>query len=946
MKKILPLILLATTISVHAQLATPASAVKKSIQYQASMQANSIVKNVEFTNIGPTVMSGRVVDLAVNPNNPTEFYVAYASGGLWYTNNNGTSFEPVMDNAPTQNIGDIAVDWNNGTLWVGTGENNSSRSSYAGIGILKSTDKGATWQNMGLEDAHHIGRIVINQNNPQEVVVGVLGHLYSKNAMRGIYKTTDGGETWTKSLSISDKSGIVDVAVAPEDPNMMYAAAWEKDRKAWHFEGSGSGSGIYKSTDAGSTWNLISTAESGFPTGSGVGRIGLAVYDANTVYAVHDSQFHLPKEEKETSESLEKDDFKTMSASAFAVLDDKKLNDFLKGNGFPKKHTAKSVKEMVKNGKAKPSDIALYLEDANSMLFNIPIIGAEVYLSTDGGTQWTKQNEKPIEGLFYSYGYYFAQIRVASNDKNKILLAGVPLIQSIDGGKTFSSINGDNMHSDHHAIWINPKDNNHIVNGNDGGVNITYDGGEHWLKSNTPAVGQFYYITTDNETPYNVYGGLQDNGVWKGAHNAPLNTHWHSTGAYPWKGIIGGDGMQVQVDNRNSDIVISGYQFGNYIRTNLATGKRTPIQPKHELGETPLRFNWQTPILLSKHHQDILYLGSNKLHRSFDQGDSWETISGDLTKGVKKGNVAFGTTTVIEESPFTFGKIYVGTDDGNVYRTNNGGQSWSLVNAKLPANLWVSSIHASTHNENRVYLSLNGYRNDNFSPYIYKSTNAGASWELISASLPMGAVNSVIEDPENEQIIYAGTDTGAFISFNQGNSWEAFSGGVPNVAVHDVVVQKKAKHLLLGTHGRSIYKADISNVQRLTDSIRKKALHIFKIDAIRSSNRWGKKWSTWGEAYTPNCDITYFTNKAQEVGFKLMDSNNNEVYTSNLQADAGLNTIKYQLVFSDNELASYQEQAEVKLTPSEDGKVYLPKGVYRVTLVIDGIEVSEELEIK
>ncbi len=693
-------------------------------QEQAS---NSLVKHLSFRNIGPTVMSGRVVDIDANPDNPIEYYVGYASGGVWYTNNNGTSFVPVFDASPTQNVGDIAVDWKSETIWVGTGENNSSRSSYAGIGVLKSIDKGKTWVNTGLKDSHHIGRILINPNNTDEVIVGVTGHLYSPNTERGVFKTVDGGKSWEKSLFVNEVTGIIDLAHVPNDFNIIYAAAWEKDRKAWNFVGSGEGSGIYKSTDAGSSWTKISTPESGFPNGKGVGRIGLAVFDENTVYVVHDNQSRrLPsKKAPDTSTSLKKEDFKLMSLSDFLSLDNQKLNDFLKTNGFQEKYKAENVKQMVRSGAVQPIDLARYLENANSRLFDTPVIGAEVYRSDDGGSSWKKMNQDYIDDLYYSYGYYFGEIRVAATNKDKIYLGGVPLIKSEDGGRSYTSISAENVHSDHQALWLNPAKPGHIINGNDGGLNSTYDDGEHWTKHNSTTVGQFYAINVDNQKPYYVYGGLQDNGVWMGPHNAKLNNRWQQTGHNPWKSILGGDGMQVQIDNRDANIVYTGFQFGNYFRLDIDKGSRKYIQPKHELGHAPYRFNWQTPILLSPHNQDIIYLGSNMLHRSLNQGDDWETISDDLSQGGKKGNVAYGTITSISESIFKFGMLYTGTDDGLVHLSKNGGGSWELLSASLPKNLWVSRIAASKHKTGRVYLSLNGYRWDNFNPYIDVSYDFG-----------------------------------------------------------------------------------------------------------------------------------------------------------------------------------------------------------------------------
>ncbi|MFT6843201.1 MAG: hypothetical protein ACJASR_001976, partial [Psychroserpens sp.] len=342
-----------------------AAEIEEALQQKQELSKQSVVKNVAFKNIGPTVMSGRVVDLAVNPENPTEFYVGYASGGVWHTINNGTTFTPILDASQTQNVGDLAVDWKNKTIWVGTGENNASRSSYAGIGILKSTDNGKNWKNMGLKDSHHIGRILINPNNPDEVVIGVTGHLYSANQERGIYKTTDGGITWSQKLFVDDMSGIIDVQTNPNDYNIMFASSWTKSRKAWNFDGSGNNSAIYKSTDAGTTWTKVSTEKSGFPTGQGVGRIGLAVYDNNIVYAVHDSQFRRPSEEKEESSNvLSKDDFKTMTTDTFLKLEDKKLNEYLKMNGFQEKYKAENVKQMVRSGNVEPIDLSKYLEDA------------------------------------------------------------------------------------------------------------------------------------------------------------------------------------------------------------------------------------------------------------------------------------------------------------------------------------------------------------------------------------------------------------------------------------------------------------------------------------------------------------------------------------------------------------------------------------------------------
>ncbi|MAZ27768.1 MAG: glycosyl hydrolase [Cytophagaceae bacterium] len=916
--------------------ATAADQVVGALAKKEAMKSSSIVKNIPFKNIGPSIMSGRVVDLAVNPKNPVEFYVAYSTAGVWYTQNNGTSFTPLMDNAPTQNVGDIDVHWDSGTIYVGTGENNSSRSSYAGIGILKSTDHGETWQNMGLPDSHHIGRIIVNPDNVDEVVVGAVGHLYSPNEERGVYRSIDGGKTWQKTLFIDEETGIIDLVASPDDFNTMFAASWQKDRKAWNFIGNGEGSAIYKSTDAGKTWKKTSTKDSGFPTGDGVGRIGIAAFDSNTIYAIHDSQFHRKEEKKEeeNQDMLTKDDLRKMKSKQFLALDDKKVEAYLRQNGFQSKYKAENVKQMVKDEEITPLDLVKYLEDANSVMFDTPVIGAEVYRSDDGGMTWKKMNEDYIDGLFYSYGYYFAQIAVDPSDKDKIYTGGVPLIRSDDAGKTWKLISGDNMHSDHHAIWVDPNMPGHLINGNDGGINISYDDGETWIKNNTPSVGQFYYITVDNEKPYNVYGGLQDNGVWKGAHNASQNTSWHSEGQYPWKEIMGGDGMQVQVDSRNSDIVYAGSQFGSYSRINLRTGDRKYIQPKHELGESPYRFNWQTPILLSPHNQDILYFGGNKLHRSFNQGDDWETISGDLTAGGKKGNVAYGTLATISESPFQFGLIYTGSDDGMIHVTKDGGVNWEMISQTLPKDMWVSRVVASEHKKNRVYATLNGYRWDNYTPYVYRSEDMGKTWENISSNLPLSPVNVIVEDNKNPEILYVGTDDGLYVTLDMGGTWAAFDGGLPPVAVHDAVIQKEENDLLVGTHGRSIYSADLEAIHAFAKA-KQDELQLFEPEDVRFSPRWGSSWGTWYDAFTPETTISFYSPQQGEAQITITGEDGKSLKQWAVKADKGFNLAAYDLTMT--------ETKEAK--KADDGNYYLPVGEYKVKISMGAKTAETQLKV-
>ncbi len=923
------LLLLGLSIATAQPTPTSADEIREATAEIDSLIAKSLVAKLPLTNMGPSVMSGRVTDLAVNPNATYEFYVAYASGGLWYTNNNGTTFSPVMDNSATQNIGDIAVHWPTHTIYVGTGENNASRSSYAGIGILKSTDRGASWQYLGLEDAHHIGKIEINPNNPDEIIVGVTGHLYSKNATRGIYKSIDGGKSWQQTLALNNTTGVIEITVAPENFNIQYAAAWEKDRKAWHFTGSGSTSGIYKSIDGGNTWQWITTPTSGFPQGNGVGRIGLAAFDANTIYAIVDNQDRRPR--KTTAQKkLTKKDFEGISLEAFMAIDTELLDNFLKDNSFPKKHTAKSIRKAVRNGTLKPDDLSLYLSDANADLFDTPVVGAQVFKSEDGGQSWAITHEGFLDDVYYSYGYYFGMIHVTPSNSNRIYIYGVPMLTSADGGKTFSTLDAPNAHVDHHALWINPNNPKHLINGNDGGVNISYDGGANWIKANQPSVGQFYTVYADSQKPYHVYGGLQDNGVWEAPHTSKESVAWHQTGHNAWTRIMGGDGMQIQVDKRNANIVYTGYQFGNYFRINRETNKRTYIQPKHKLGEAPLRFNWQTPILLSPHNNDILYFGSNKLHRSMNKGDDWAVISDDLTKGGIKGNVPYGTLTVIDESIFNFGYLAVGSDDGRIHLTKDSGATWECISNDLPQDLWVSRLQFSTHNPSTIYATLNGYRWDDFTPYVYVSDDYGTTWRNISANLPNSPVNVIREDPTNKQLLYVGTDNGLYVSVDRGTSWHLFDQDIPRVAVHDLFIQKEENDLLVGTHGRSIYLLELEAVQQLPKLV-EQPIVILEPEAIKHSKRWGQKSRVWYDAYTPKFNWTFFAEAQTDGVWTLNSEKEVVVYEEAVELSRGLQKISYALRIQPEAVKSYNRKHKTNLTPADDGNVYLPEGTYTIS---------------
>jgi photosystem II stability/assembly factor-like uncharacterized protein len=927
--KIIFLLLLASTMSFAQPQASDSSKLIDAYQQKEELTKSSRVKNIHFRNIGPTIMSGRVVALEVNPKDPTKFYVAYASGGVWYTDNNGTSFRSISEDWPTQNIGEITMDWNNEILWVGTGENNSSRSSYSGIGILKTDANGSNWVNVGLTDSHHIGKILINPTNKDHIIVGVTGHLYSKNKNRGVYVTKDGGSTWKKTLFIDDVTGIIDMAYTPNNFNIMYATAWEKDRKAWNFNEGGKGSAIYKSIDAGETWDNISKEDSGFPVGDGVGRIGIAVFDENIIYAVLDNQFFRNRNSEQNDEGISRDSFKNMSIQEFNNISDKDLKSFLRSNRFPSKYTVEKIKSDIYDKKISPSDLYKYLVDANSELFNTPIIGAEVYRSNDGGKNWAKTHESFLDGVYNTYGYYFGKIHVDPSNSDKIYTYGVPIITSDDGGKSFYRIGKENVHADHHDLWINPNKPGHLINGNDGGVNITYDDGKNWIKNNSTEVGQFYAINVDYEKPYNVYGGLQDNGVWKGPHNSIENKRWNMNGKYPWEMIMGGDGMEIQIDNRDSNTVYTGFQFGFYYRLELDSGKRKLIKPVHELGESPYRFNWQTPILLSPHNQDILYFGTNHFHKSNDRGDSWQLTSKDLTNGGKKGNVPYGTITTIAESPLVKDLLYVGSDDGLIHVSKNGGETWKNISKNLPQDMWVSKVYASSHNEKVIYASLNGYRWDNFSPYLYKSENYGKTWTSLSSNLPDSPINVVIEDNVNQNILYVGNDHGVYVSLDSGTNWEPFSSGLTSAAVHDLVIQKDENHLLVGTHGRSIYLTEIEKIQGLSDEILKSSLYIYPLKSIRKLPSWGVKRSIWSEPNNPSLELTIFSSSKKDYQLSIIDTEGNTIYNVSDKLDRGFNFIDYNLKHNQNN--------------NDD---FLDKGSYKVLIITDKDNLEKEFQIK
>jgi len=951
--------------SVHVQAqaqaiypATPAKERLEGIARRTRLTDESLFKNLPLRNIGPTIMSGRAVDLEVNPEDPNEFYVAYASGGLWHTSNNGQSFEPLFDQEDVMTIGDFAVDWKTRHIWLGTGEVNSSRSSYSGVGMFFSADSGKTWQQRGLPESHHIGKVLLHPNDPKTVWVAALGHLYSPNAERGVYKTTDGGTNWQRVLSGDDTTGAVDLVMDPFNPSILYATLWHRDRRAWNFVESGATSAIYKSVDEGEHWNRISGGESGFPSGPGVGRIGLAISQQhpNVLYAVLDNQERSKEEEPRDTAKIEARDLREISKERFLALNDTKLEKFLRNNGFPEKYTAAVVKELVKSDSIKTSAITDYLNDANNSLFDTPIIGLEIYRSEDAGKTWKKTHTTRLKNVVYTYGYYFGRIAVSPIDDNRIAVCGLPLIFSTDGGKSFKPIDGDNVHGDHHAVWMSAKRPGHMIICNDGGLNITYDEGKHWFKANTPPVGQFYHVTVDMATPYNVYGGLQDNGVWTGSSSTTPSTEWHASGSYPYKFLMGGDGMQTQVDYRDNATLYTGFQFGYYykLNKNQPDGAQS-IQPQNDLGEPNFRFNWQTPICLSRHNQDILYFGSNRFHRSMNPTEPLKTLSGDLTRNDRKGDVPYNTITTIAESSKRFGLLYLGTDDGLCWISKDDGYTWSKISDGLPQQLWVSRVEPSSHQEGRVYVSLNGYRFDHFLPYVYVSEDFGASWKAIANGLPAEPVNVVREDPSDENILYVGTDNGVYVSLDRGANWMNLTPGLPRTAVHDLVVHPRDPELVIGTHGRSIFILPLTDVRALTDSLRKSPIAFLHAEPVNYQASWGRRPDEFSDPSAPSAAWAYFAQSSGTTRIRLISKAGVLLKEVSDSAEAGVNYVTNDLSLDgatakklEAECRKSKKDAAFRILPGkDDGKYYLVPGEYKLTFTdANGHSVEGKFEVK
>jgi photosystem II stability/assembly factor-like uncharacterized protein len=772
-----------------------------------------LFKDMEYRNLGAFRTGAWIADIAV-PQNPDAankytFYVAARAGGVWKTVNNGTTFQCITDDLGVTSIGVVEVAASDPDIvWVGTGEAYNARSSYAGNGIYVSKDAGKTWIDKGLKDSHHINRILIHPTNPDIIYVAVMGHLFTPNEERGVFKSTDGGDTWRKVLYINDKIGVIDLVMNLSDPDILYAASYEKMRTPWTFEPGGRGSRIYKTTDGGAAWKIL---DNGLPSGD-LGRIGIDIHHGNPDILYAAIQNLNPDPEFDLKNA------RTTNANVDATYD--------------------------------------------------ALIGGEVYRSDDGGGSWHKVSDKKTD-VSGKAAYSFNQLYVDPVDPMNVYIVGVSMFYSSDGGKTWPmGWRGRNRFrsnfGDVRCFWIDPKDPRHMMLGSDGGIYSTWDGGltmNHYYHLPT---GEIYDVEVDQSVPYNIYIGLQDHETWKG----PVNGWPGSVGIEDWVVTGEADGMYTKVDPENNRWLYYTGQFGLHHRVDQLTGTRVDIAPRAPEGEAPYRYTWTTPLELCPKNPGIIYTGAQYLLRSLDRGNTWARISPDLTtndpaKINGKGHMQYCTISTISESPVQSGTIWVGTDDGRVHVTTTDGAGWeevtgALFSAGAPVDLYVSRVVASAFEAGTAYVTKTGFRNDIFKPFVYKTRDFGKTWTDIGHGLPDSPVSVICEDPGNRQVLYLGCDQGVYVSFDGGGTWVSFRLNMPPVPVTDLAVHPREKDLVVGTYGRGLWITDVSALRELNDSILSERFHLFDIQAKPQFNyseraEWGNYTMT-GDNHlrTPN----------------------------------------------------------------------------------------------
>jgi len=898
---------LALLAGLAAGLGAQARTAPKAKAAAAPLDTGAVLKGLTFRSVGPTQQSGRFVDFAVPAQKPHTFYAASASGHLWKTENNGQTFEPLFENEKVFSIGDIAVAPSDpDLLWLGSGEANNSRSTYWGDGVYKSADAGKTWTNMGLKESHHIGRIVIHPTDPAIVYVAALGHLYSENPERGLYKTTDGGQTWAKALDVTVDGrsiGVVDVVMDPSDPNTLYAATYDRFRKPWTFGLGGPGSGVHKTTDGGQTWTKLA---GGLPGGI-LGRIGLAVY---------------PKNPKVVFAEIE-------NANKPGLSPEARWQEILAGRS------------------------------------SSGMIDGEIFRSDDGGATWARisPEKRSIGG---NPGYYYGQIVVDPNDDKVVYVLSVGVLATRDGGKTWTTpfrFGGDN-----HALWIDPKDSGHMLLGYDHGLGVTWDGGKNWYHPDFLPLAQFYAIDFDMSYPYRIAGGLQDNGSLMGPSTKPGAGGGFGGGGAAgtpirledWFSLGGGDGMYNVFDRSTNDTVYTESQFGPLARLNLVTGESKSIAYQRQKPET--RWNWCAPILVSAHNSDIVYHCGNIVVMSANRGETWTEISPDLSTndptklvvGGKggDGNIQYCTITTFDESPLLPGLLWAGTDDGNVWVTKDNGKAWAKLEIPGGPGFWVSRVAASPSDAATAYVSYTGFRNDDFRPFLYKTTDYGATWTSLAAGLAEGPVNVVREDPKNPALLFAGTDFGVYASIDGGQAWTKMK-GLPTQPVHDLRIQPREADLIVATHGRGAYIADIKPLEELTSAVLAEDVHLFatgpKVRWIGRDLRRSSSSNFAGQSEAPGVPISY-TLKA-----KPKDAVKVRIYAGTLllnefagPSEIGLNTVTWNMTGRRERTPDEKKAAEAGARRAREagygGGVGDPNftsfpvqpGEYKVVLAVDG----------
>ena len=727
---------------------------------------------LHFRSIGPATMSGRVSDLAIYEANPAIWYVGTAHGGVWKTTSNGALFTPLFQDQGLIAIGDVAVSQINSDLvWVGTGESNNRQSTSWGGGIYKSTDGGKTFAMMGLPQSKHINRIVIHPTNNDVVLVAATGPLFGPGGERGVYKTTDGGKSWKQVLKGDDDTGANDLVMSATDPNILFASMYQRRRTACCMNGGGPGSALWKSTDGGDTWTKVTGT--GFPTGP-LGRIAVDVFrqSPNIVFA-------------------------TVEGPA------------------PGTQRAAAATENMEAAPAAPAGRGV-------------VAGVSgVYKSTDGGATWTKQSNTNARPM------YFSQLRIDPVNPERIYMGGVGLHLSVDGGRTFETDAALVTHDDVHGIWIDPKNPDHVIIGNDGGLATSYDMSRTWQFIENVPVGLFYHVGFDMETPYNVCGGMQDNYDWCGPSASRMNRGIFN---YDWFQILGGDGFVAIPDLRDSRIIYTESQDGNMVRRNKVTGESKSIRPTPQnvvnatAGEA-YRFHWDTPLMLSPNDPGVLLAAANRVFRSTDRGDSWTAISPDLTKnekrdsivtmGLKGSDIAISrndgisqwpTIVALSESPKQKGVFYTGTDDGTVSMSKDNGATWQNITKNLPGfpvgHAFVSEVVPSRFESGTVYITVDNHRLNDYEPYIWVSTDFGASFKSLTATLKGEVVKTLTEDTRNPDVLYIGTETGIFLTLDRGKTWKRLKANFPTVRVDELTIHPRDNALLVATHGRALWILD------------------------------------------------------------------------------------------------------------------------------------------